>query len=348
MPAEPTGTDAQPAAGDDAPLPISTREIAAAGAMLALFVAAQALAILLTPSFQGADIQGFEDPEDWTNGLVLIGVILVFTAIILFIARKKKPQVIQWIILVAVGLTVAYVFFALLFNVAVLARPDLLTTLLGVAGLWILALVLAAVPTWLLYTFPEWYVVDLVGVLVAAGAVAIFGTSFTPLTYTVVLVGTAIYDYVSVHKTKHMLDLADNVLELHLPIMLVVPKSRGYSFLDEKGGLREKPEDDEPDEEERVDEGGHPEEEEKSVRDAMFLGLGDIVIPSILIVSALVFTGVEAAFGAFLGTIAGFLVLMAFVLRGKPQPGLPALNGGAFLGFLAGFWLATGSLAFWA
>ncbi len=339
MPPEATGTDAQEAAGDDAPLPITSREIAAAGAMLALFVAAQALAILLTPSFQGAEIQGFEDPEDWTNGLVLIGVILVFTAIILFIARKKKPQIIQWIILVAVGLTVAYVFFALLFNVALVARPGLLTDMAAVAGIWAVALALAAVPTWLLYTFPEWYVVDLVGVLVAAGAVAIFGTSFTPLTYTVVLAGTAIYDYVSVHKTKHMLDLADSVLELHLPIMLVVPKSRGYSFLDEQGGLRDP---------KAAQEARGEGDEEKSVRDAMFLGLGDIVIPSILIVSALVFTGVEAAFGAFLGTIVGFAVLMAFVLRGKPQPGLPALNGGAFLGFLAGFWLATGSFAFWA
>jgi presenilin-like A22 family membrane protease len=87
--------------------------------------------------------------------------------------------------------------------------------------------------------------------------------------------------------------------------------------------------------------------EKKSVRDAMFLGLGDIVIPSILVVSALTFTGAASAIGAFLGIAAGYVFLMAFVLRGKPQAGLPALNGGAFLGFVGGFWLEHGTYVFW-
>ena len=38
-----------------------------------------------------------------------------------------------------------------------------------------------------------------------------------------------------------MLDLADSVLELHLPIMLVVPKHRDYSFLEERSRMTDEP-----------------------------------------------------------------------------------------------------------
>ncbi len=53
------------------------------------------------------------------------------------------------------------------------------------------------------------------------------------------------------------------------------------------------------------------------------------------------------AAGAALGTLAGFLALMFFVLRGNPQAGLPLLNGGAVAGFLVGLYVATGSFQFW-
>jgi presenilin-like A22 family membrane protease len=318
-----------------APLPVTRKEIFAVGAMLLMFLSAQFLALILTPSFESANLKGFEDPSDASNGFVLIGVILVFTFIILWIAKKKREKIIQWLILGSVGVTIAYVFFALLFNASWLAGIGDVGEWGTVAGLWILALGMAAVPTWLLYTFPEWYVVDLVGILVSAGAVAIFGTSFTPLTYMVVIFGTAIYDYISVYKTKHMLSLADSVLDLHLPIMLVVPKSKDYSFLDERGTLRE---------------AEAPQETKRKPRDAMFIGLGDIVIPSILIVSAYRFIPSSGlpALGALLGVTFGFLFLMSFVLRGKPQAGLPALNGGALLGLLVGTFAAFGHIRFWA
>ena len=40
-------------------------------------------------------------------------------------------------------------------------------------------------------------------------------------------------------------------------------------------------------------------------------------------------------------------VTMTFVLRGKPQAGLPALNTGALIGFLIGFYLEHGTLNFY-
>jgi presenilin-like A22 family membrane protease len=71
------------------------------------------------------------------------------------------------------------------------------------------------------------------------------------------------------------------------------------------------------------------------------MGLGDAVIPTVLVISANSFMSAPAigfinvpAFGAAVGTIVGYAVLMWFVLKGKPQAGLPFLNSGAIGGFL--------------
>jgi presenilin-like A22 family membrane protease len=50
------------------------------------------------------------------------------------------------------------------------------------------------------------------------------------------------------------------------------------------------------------------------------------------------------ALGAILGSLVGLVVLLYFVMSGKPQAGLPPLNGGTILGFLAG-WAAMTAMA---
>ncbi|MFQ6060432.1 MAG: presenilin family intramembrane aspartyl protease [Thermoplasmata archaeon] len=74
------------------------------------------------------------------------------------------------------------------------------------------------------------------------------------------------------------------------------------------------------------------------------MGLGDVVIPGVLVVSA--FRWLSDRGGLFplaylfvavftlLGCLIGFLILMRFVLKGNPQAGLPLLNAGAMLGYI--------------
>ena len=78
----------------------------------------------------------------------------------------------------------------------------------------------------------------------------------------------------------------------------------------------------------------HEQLEGKKEREAMFMGLGDIIIPGTLVVSSKISMGWSVGLGALVGSLIGFMVLMSFVLKGKPQAGLPLLNGGAILGFL--------------
>ena len=88
------------------------------------------------------------------------------------------------------------------------------------------------------------------------------------------------------------------------------------------------------------------------------LGLGDVIFPGVLIVSAQVYAGGVAvlgialpALGALLGAVLGMLLLALPMRSGKPQPGLPLINGCAILGFIiccavsgTWDWLAVG---FW-
>ncbi|MFW5974085.1 MAG: presenilin family intramembrane aspartyl protease PSH [Natrialbaceae archaeon] len=83
-------------------------------------------------------------------------------------------------------------------------------------------------------------------------------------------------------------------------------------------------------------------------RDAMFIGLGDAVMPTILVASAAFFLdvgptlslfGISASLpvlGAMAGTILGLVVLLWLVQKGRAHAGLPLLNGGAIGGYLLG------------
>ncbi|MCU0862111.1 MAG: presenilin family intramembrane aspartyl protease, partial [Methanomassiliicoccales archaeon] len=91
-------------------------------------------------------------------------------------------------------------------------------------------------------------------------------------------------------------------------------------------------------------------------RGAMFMGVGDAVIPSILTVSVFLtlpassahfdHANLLVALGALLGSVAGFLVLMRYVAKGNPQAGLPLLNGGAIIGFGLAYLLVFQDLSF--
>ena len=81
--------------------------------------------------------------------------------------------------------------------------------------------------------------------------------------------------------------------------------------------------------------------DETKKRGAYFLGLGDAIIPTILVISASSSLPAPASgvslpvLGAMLGTYLGFLLLMT-TARDRPQAGLPFLNSGVILGFLVG------------
>jgi presenilin-like A22 family membrane protease len=196
----------------------------------------------------------------------------------------------------------------------------------------------------LLSCFPEWYVIDVLGVLLAGGIASIFGISVQPVPVIVLLIILAVYDAISVYRTKHMLTLADGLMQQKVPIMVIVPKKRNYSFRKE-GFESIKPRD--PSDQVRspsaAEEASH-EQPQTHERSAYLMGLGDLIMPTVLVVSATVFVP-GGGIGIFslcslttlIGSLIGLCVLMFFVQKGSAHAGLPPLNGGAVIGFILGF-----------
>ena len=198
----------------------------------------------------------------------------------------------------------------------------------------------------LLYVHSEWYVVNTVGILVGSGVIVMLGVSFVPTLIMVFMIAAAIYDAWAVYKSKHMLDLADTMMNLNLPILLVAPQDSDYSMRTERTTVH--------DVDDEEDEDVEPEVPRERVvaksNDAMLMGLGDVIFPGMLVLSTLQYVsgdnGLIMAMTTLVGSLIGYSVLMYYVGKGKAQAGLPLLNGGAILGYIVGGLFTIGMAMF--
>lgn len=294
--------------------------VGVAGAVT-LLLAVQLGALWLVIPFEEAGYRAVEDGGNPAYGAAMFAVVLVATAGLLLALKYGLETLIRVLIVGVAGMLGWYV-------------ASVLPPVVSVAGVHLIPFGVALAIIAGLLVHPEWYVIDLTAVVIGTGAAALFGISFTVLPIVILLVVLAVYDAVSVYGTRHMLTLAEGAMTMNLPVLVVIPLSPDFSIR----SFAETP----------------PETAEGSVesdddhRDAIFLGLGDIVIPSILVVSAAVhgiggdvvgFGGLDlgwAVIGAVVGSVLGLGALLVLVDRGGPQAGLPLLNGGVLLGYLSG------------
>ncbi|WP_336344465.1 presenilin family intramembrane aspartyl protease PSH [Halalkalicoccus ordinarius] len=320
-----------------------SRVLLAVAGTVGLFLCIQLGALALVEPFQSAGLQPVENPDDPSNSLLYVGAIIVATGLMLAAFRFEFEWLIRGMVILASVFLSWYVLIVIL--------PPLIT----LGGVHVLAVVGALGVGAGLAFHPEWYVIDAAGVVMGAGAAGLFGITFAVLPATVLLVVLAVYDAISVYGTKHMLSLADSVMEIKVPVLLIVPVSASYSFLEEEppsaDGTPEREADD-GDPETSNGSTGSSEEEPGPERDAFFIGLGDAVIPTVLIASVAFFVpaaslGVPGlaltlpALTAMVGMLLGLVVLLWMVLQGRAHAGLPLLNGGTIAGYLVGA-LASG------
>jgi presenilin-like A22 family membrane protease len=148
---------------------------------------------------------------------------------------------------------------------------------------------------------PNWLLMDFCAFLLSVGIATMFGISLSPVPVLILLTVLAVYDFFSVYKTKHMISLADSIARLNAPMLFVIPRGN----------------------------------------ERMMIGVGDIVMPAILAVSAQKFLKAPEFFSIKLPAIAtilgGFLGLFALICivekKGGAHAGLPFINFGAIAGF---------------
>jgi presenilin-like A22 family membrane protease len=369
-----------------------TRTVLASVAIGGIFLLVQLGALALVEPFKAEGHQVVEDTGDPSISIIYLVAILAVTGLMLAAIRFGGASLLRLFIIFA-GAYVSFFVFQILVPPAATPTvngqplnvvPGLVALLIGVG----------------LYVHPEWYVIDAAGIIMGVGAAGLFGVNFGNLPALVLLTVLAVYDAISVYGTEHMLTLASGVMEMRVPVVLVVPLSLSYSFLqadppdplqDEAGdtatdaveGATDSEDGADADEltAERLEALGpagvaeldearladiEPEvletldadlreriEDELSGRDALFIGLGDAVIPTVLVASAAFFLDTGAvvslpglsvtlpALTAMAGTMAGLAVLLWLVLKGRAHAGLPLLNGGTIAGYLVGA-LASG------
>ena len=331
---------------------MNAREVRGAAVAAVLFLLVQVGALAMVGPFETAGYQAVEDPSDPTNSLVYIAAILVATALMLAAFKYAFERAVKVVVLCSSALVSWYVF-------AVVTPP-----LLTVGPVNVVAVGLSIGVAVALLVYPEWYVVDAAGVVMGIGAGALFGISFGLLPAILLLSVLAVYDAISVYGTRHMLSLAEGVMELRIPVILVVPLSLSYSLLaDDFSGANEVHEDEgsaavADGDGAAVDGGGGPaadgtpDDADEPTRDAFFIGLGDAVMPTVMVASGAFFSpaaslgvaGLPAlnlpALLSMVGTFLGLAVLLWAVLKGRAHAGLPLLNGGAIGGYLLGSVLA--------
>ena len=391
------------------------RMILASAGVVAMFVAVQIGSLALVEPFQQEGHQVVDDTDDPSWSIYYLLAILIITALMLTALKRGGQQFLRLLIIFA-GVYIAFFVFE------VLVPPILSVSAVGVTFnllSWGGALALGAA----LYFYPEWYVIDAAGIIMGIGAAGLFGVNLSIFPVIVLLVGLAIYDAISVYKTEHMLTLASGAMDMRVPVVLVIPLSFTYSFLDDENvpdpasehgraeetkgspaehvtdgneateavtttdGVDTAAESDrsdpsldaetleelgpvgiselEPEQLATIDESTlkqlddlHRDAIEDALprRDALFIGLGDAVIPTVLVASAAVFVDTTSytllgitvtlpALTAMAGTIVGLVLLLWLVSKGRAHAGLPLLNGGAITGYVIGALLSGLSLA---
>ena len=271
-----------------------------------LFILADGLAILLSKPFNELELYAFGEPSDPLNIVYFFAMMLGGTALILALGRLFGGRLVKWVL---AGVTWSSLF-STFYTFSYFVVGDPLAT-----GMSLLSSLLFVT---VLMKWPRWYLIDAAALLLGTAAMALIGISISPPFMAILLIGLAVYDAIAVYGTRHMISLAEIVINSGLPLVLIIPKAREYS------------------EAEKVIIPKNPTQGAEG-RKAIYMGLGDIVLPGCLAISVYDSLGIVAlpiVCTIIIGTLIGFSVLSLFVGKGRPQAGLPFLCGGAILGYL--------------
>lgn len=295
--------------------------------MFTIFIFIPVAAIYFLPLLLSTgDYQAFQDPQSPLNPFIYFAMILGMTLLMLVLIKYAKEKIMRAIFYTAMLLSMFSILLPIFYYLINNVDISLILAVASAVGLM----------AWLILR-PEWYVINSVAVLIGVGATAILGISLGILPALILLSILAVYDAISVYKTKHMLSLAEGVTKMRLPVLFYVPKKLDFKV-------------------EQMDSMDLKDRDKDQDRETMIMGVGDAVIPGILIVSVMAYletnslhfqhADVLVTAGTLIGACCGFAVLMKYVATGRPQAGLPLLNGGAILGFLITYLLVFQDLNF--
>jgi presenilin-like A22 family membrane protease len=276
--------------------------------MLGVQICATLMAIPLVTTGQTA----FGDPQAIENPFIYLGYVIIVTAIFLLLFKFGLGKFISWF------------FYFTTWAITYFVTSMIVYQFWGTSNVLadLIAFILPIIAVILIWKYPEWYIIDTVGFIDCVGVTALVGVSFGIIPLIILLIIFALYDFISVYKTRHMLTLAESVLTSKLPALFIIPKNPGFSYVNSEKAW------------ENLD--------DKESRQAYIIGMGDIILPSTMVISASVFlNGTKVwglftlpALGAMIGSLIGLVALQWYATKNpKSHAGLPFLNSFTLVGF---------------
>jgi len=224
--------------------------------------------------------------------------------------------VVPFVVMTAVLISIVYVFKSRKFKAVFFKVFFLLAVGAGTLyffGLWMpgfVALPLVACIVILLIKKPSVILHNAAMILAMAGMGSALGMQITPQSIAVLFLAFAIYDFIAVYKTKHMVKMAEAMIENKSIVGFVIPHKVSDLSANLKGT--------------------------KIKGRFMVLGGGDVIFPLIFAVSVLQ-QGILHFFiisgFALLGLLAVFLIFISKKSR-APMPALPPIALFSILGYL--------------
>jgi presenilin-like A22 family membrane protease len=232
---------------------------------------------------------------------------LVFSFLLIYLSKKFKLNFLKWLFVAVIGLVVFMVWNYL---GLVIARnyEQYYAIIIAAPVIMVLAMIFNN----------KWYVVNIAGFFLTSGIAFLLGLLLGIWAAAIFLALFAVYDYISVYKTKHMVGLAKIAIDRDLPMLFVFPTD--FSKKIEKIEIGE----------DGIE--GHT---------AMALGFGDVAFPGIMVVASAIY-GMKVGhfYPFFILPLVGGIVGMIYLVLGnvkKPAPGLPFLNTGVIVGTLLSY-----------
>ncbi|WP_337860752.1 presenilin family intramembrane aspartyl protease PSH [Ferroplasma sp.] len=265
-----------------------------------LFIISTAFALFL--AFNLYQVPGFAEESNGISFMFVVYyiiIIVVFTVIALYLIKRHAN--IMKAIFIALVLYMIFLVSSIVAGIVAVNLPEYYAIIAIITGFF----------AYMLIFRNEWYITDAAGLIMISGASSILGILLRPDIAITLLIVFALYDYIAVYKTKHMVTLAKAAVDNQYPLMFTLPSERNTKIKDMTF-------------------------ENRGEHSVIMLGFGDMAIPEILIVSSAIYYPLHIILFAGL-TLAGAIAALIFLFffnNGKPAPGLPYINTGVIAGFL--------------
>ncbi|MGC8586467.1 MAG: presenilin family intramembrane aspartyl protease [Candidatus Micrarchaeia archaeon] len=294
--------------------------------ILIMFMIVQFFGLLLaTQVYSGLTYEQIKSAQvisTSANALVYIAYIVIVTAILLIIFRIYKGN--KLYLLLEAGVVLIASFFVFLIGIAAVFN-SVAYNLYGAGNAYIFATALALSVLLVVAKLKRPQLRNVTAIIASIGVGIILGISFSFLAAFIFMVVLAIYDFIAVFITKHMVALGNAAIEKNLSFLVMVNE---YKAIPEKSLSRSEQKEYEKAKPELVKKGGVLKELAKNnmvpIAARTALGTGDLAIPLMVAVSAFkVYLNFVLSFVVALGAILG-IVITLFILSKLKRP-LPAI-----------------------